>query len=137
MTGCKTFHFWLSALLLILLSSTGVSAQDQVFTRSDTLRGSITPERAWWDLSYYHLSISVNPSDSSFTGSNLIGYRVMEPGSVMQIDLQPPMKITKVSQNGSDLEYAKDGNAWFVKIKNKHEQGELGSLLVEFSESPK
>jgi hypothetical protein len=28
---------------------------EKTFTRQDTLRGSITPERAWWDLTYYHL----------------------------------------------------------------------------------
>ena len=124
-------------VVVILLISAGLSAQDQVFTRQDTLRGSITPERAWWDLNYYHLSIAVNPADSSFTGTNLIGYRVIEPNGMMQIDLQPPMKITRISQNGSDLEFVKDGNAWFVELKEAQEQGELGYLLVEFSGKPK
>ncbi len=122
---------------VFLLISAGVSAQDQVFTRQDTLRGSITPERAWWDLSYYHLSIRVNPSDSSFAGSNLIGYRVLESKKLMQIDLQPPMKITRITQNGLDQEFMKDGNAWFVKLKEAQEQGEIGYLLVEFSGNPK
>ena len=81
-------------LLGILLISYGVTAQDQSFTRQDTLRGSITPGRAWWDLSYYHLNINVHPDDSSFTGSNLIGYRVIEQDSLMQIDLQLP-KVLK------------------------------------------
>lgn len=124
-------------VVVILLISAGLSAQDQVFTRQDTLRGSITPERAWWDLNYYHLSIAVNPADSSFTGTNLIGYRVIEPNGMMQIDLQPPMKITRISQNGNDLEFVKDGNAWFVELKEAQEQGELGYLLVEFSGKPK
>ncbi|HKB45279.1 MAG TPA: hypothetical protein VKC90_12850, partial [Chitinophagaceae bacterium] len=29
-----------------------------VFTHQDTLRGSITPERAWWDVLRYDLSIT-------------------------------------------------------------------------------
>lgn len=103
-------------VVVILLISAGLSAQDQVFTRQDTLRGSITPERAWWDLNYYHLSIAVNPADSSFTGTNLIGYRVIEPNGMMQIDLQPPMKITRISQNGSDLEFVKDGKGTAMEI---------------------
>jgi len=123
--------------LVILFLSYGISAQDQVFTRSDTLRGSITPERAWWDLTYYHLGLTVNPVDSSFSGSNLIGYRVLVPDSVMQIDLQPPMKITRISQNGIDLEFIKDGNAWFAKLKDTGEQGDIGYILVEFNGKPK
>jgi len=33
------------------------------FTRQDTLRGSITTERAWWDLTYYHLDVKVDPDN--------------------------------------------------------------------------
>ena len=124
-------------LWAFLLISSGVSAQDQVFSRQDTLRGSITPERAWWDLSYYHLSIEVNPSDSSFAGSNLIAYQVLESNEWMQIDLQPPMKITRITQNGKDQEFVRDGNAWFVKLKEAQEPGEMAYLLVEFSGNPK
>ncbi len=107
-----------------MLLSTAIFAQDPVFTRQDTLRGSITPERAWWDLSYYHLSVKVNPVDSSFTGSNLIGYRVTEPGNLMQIDLQPPMQITSISQDGVKQKFTKDGNAWFVQLKGKQKKGD-------------
>lgn len=119
-----------------MLISAGVSAQNQVFTRQDTLRGSITPERAWWDLTYYHLSIKVNPSDSSFTGSNLIGYRVLESKKLMQIDLQPPMQITRITQKGKEQEFIKDGNAWFVSLKEAQEPGEVAYLLVEYSGKP-
>ena len=89
-------RFSFSILLIICWLSTDLWAQDPQFTRQDSLRGSITAERAWWDLNYYHLSVEVNPADSSFTGSNLIGFRALEAGKIMQIDLQPPMKITKI-----------------------------------------
>ncbi|MCR9084126.1 MAG: M1 family peptidase, partial [Cyclobacteriaceae bacterium] len=52
------------------LFSTAI-AQD-VITRADTLRGSITPERAWWDLNYYHLSVEVFPETQSIQGKNLV-----------------------------------------------------------------
>lgn len=123
--------------MIALSLSAGVFAQKSVFTRQDTLRGSITAERAWWDLTYYHLSVKVNPQDSSFWGSNLIEYRVLEENQLMQIDLQPPMVITKISQDGTDLEFKKDGNAWFVKLKDIQKQGELKSLLVEYGGKPR
>jgi aminopeptidase N len=120
-----------------LLFSAGVSAQEQVFTRQDTLRGSITPERAWWDLTYCHLSIAVDPQDSSFRGSNLLGYRVIEAEQLMQIDLQPPMKITRISQKGIDQAFVREGNAWYVKLKSTQVPGDTGYLLVEFGGKPK
>ncbi len=53
-----TLFFWAAAL----------TAQTPVFTHQDTLRGSITKERIWWDLTYYHLDIRVNPGDSTING---------------------------------------------------------------------
>ena len=35
------------------------------FTHDDTLRGSITRERAWWDLTYYELRVRVDPDKQS------------------------------------------------------------------------
>ena len=46
-------------LISISIQSQTLDTDSQRFTHQDTLRGSITPERAWWDLNYYHLDISV------------------------------------------------------------------------------
>ena len=40
------------------------------YDRQDSLRGGITPERAWWDVSYYHLAIEVKPDTREIMGSN-------------------------------------------------------------------
>lgn len=127
--------------LFIFLIISGISfslkAQDPRYTRQDTLRGSITPEREWWDLTYYHLSVKVDPSDSSFTGSNLIRYKVLHPNQLMQIDLQPPMVITQITQNGVPLEYKRDGNAWFVRLKEDQLKGNKNEILVKYHGKPK
>jgi hypothetical protein len=82
-----------------------MNKSETVFTHQDTLRGSITKERAWWDLKYYHLDIRVNPGDRTITGSNTIRYTVLTEGNRMQIDLQEPMNISKVTQNGKELKF--------------------------------
>ncbi len=125
------------AILLTLPLLMQVVAQQPVFTRQDTLRGSVTPERAWWDLAYYHLSLKVDPADSSFSGTNLIEYRVLETGRRMQIDMQPPMRILKVMQNGVEQEVEQDGNAWFVSLSGQQETGTRNSVVVEFAGKPK
>jgi hypothetical protein len=127
----------ISVLIFIVFCNTEAFSQNEIFTRQDTLRGSITSEREWWDLTYYHLTVNVNPADSSFTGSNLIGYRVIEPNELMQIDLQPPMKITRITQVGISQKFTRDGNAWFVKLNSKQKKGEVNYLMVEFEGKPK
>ncbi|MCB0425235.1 MAG: M1 family metallopeptidase, partial [Mangrovimonas sp.] len=103
----------------------------------DTLRGSITPERAWWDLTYYHLDISVDPENKYIEGKNTISYKVLEPNQVMQIDLQPPLKILKVTQNGKELKIKHDGNAHFITLKSKQKKGTLNSIEVYYKGNPK
>jgi len=125
-----------SLLLLFLLTLAICPMAKGQFTRQDTLRGSITPERAWWDLTYYHLDIEVNPARKTITGSNTIQYRVLEPGQRMQIDLQPPMEITRVSQNGQELDYERDGNAWFVSLPDQ-QVGALKEIVVEYGGNPR
>jgi aminopeptidase N len=106
------------------------------FSRQDTLHGAITPERAWWDLIDYHLDVTVHIDEQALSGSNTIFYRVLEPHSVMQIDLQEPMDITRVMQQGRDLRFYRDGNAWFIELTDSQAAGELKSVTVEFSGTP-
>lgn len=48
-----------------------LNKSETVFTHQDTLRGSITMERAWWNLKYYHLNVKVNPSEKSISGHSI------------------------------------------------------------------
>jgi hypothetical protein len=47
-------------------------------TRQDTLKGSITPERRWWDLLHYDLTIKPDYENKTITGSNTIQYKIVE-----------------------------------------------------------
>ena len=48
---------FIKLLISIVFLGGTIQAIAQPFTRQDTLRGSITPEREWWDLNYYDLAI--------------------------------------------------------------------------------
>jgi aminopeptidase N len=122
--------------ILCLTAALNAQRQAPELTRQDTLRGSITPEREWWDLNYYHLDISVNPADSSISGSNLVGYTVLEEMEIMQIDLQPPMVITAVEQDGKKLDFTNEGNVWWVKMKSRQKAGEYREIKVYYEGKP-
>ena len=111
--------------------------QPITFTRQDTLRGSITKERAWWDLTYYHLDISVNPDDSTIYGTNTVNYAVLESHQVMQIDLQPPLRLIKAEQNGRPLRIDQDGNAHFITLEENQEKGNHKSVVLHYGGRPK
>lgn len=86
------------------------------FTHADSLRGGNGPGRSWWDASFYDLHVTVSPSDSSIRGYNAITYKVLKPAKEMQIDLQVPMEADSIVQDGKQLQYRRDGNAFFVSL---------------------
>jgi aminopeptidase N len=108
-----------------------------VFTHQDTLRGSITKERAWWDLKYYHLDIKVNPTEKTITGSNTVRYTVLIENNTMQIDLQEPMQIYKVTQDGKELKFVRNGNTFFIELTAAQKVGETKEIVVSFGGKPK
>ncbi|MDF2157947.1 M1 family metallopeptidase [Algoriphagus sp. CAU 1675] len=130
----------LKSILLGLCLSTlfGLDAYgQQEFTRADTLRGSITPERAWWDLGFYHLKVEVFPETKSIKGSNLVRYRVDKEHQVLQIDLQEPLQITSVLQDGERLEFKREGAAHFISLKKKQIPGQIEEVQIFYEGKPK
>lgn len=109
----------------------------QTFTHQDTLRGSITPERAWWDLKFYDLYVKVDPASKSISGKNTIRYKVLDEKQVLQVDLQPPLKIEKITQDGKTLEFQSDINAHFVTLKKPQKKGDFNEITVYYSGKPK
>jgi aminopeptidase N len=124
-------------IIFILVLSQFAQSQNKQFTLQDTLRGSITPERAWWDLTYYHLNIDVDPENKIIKGTNTIHYKVLKPNSILQIDLQVPLKITKVVQDNEELKINSIGSAHFIILKDKQQVNELNSITVFYEGKPK
>jgi len=130
------------ALLAALLSLSPIAdagaQQDTVrFTRADTLRGSITPERAWWDVTFYDLHARINPADSTIRGRTGITYVVTGPAREMQIDLQVPLEIDSVVQDGRALRHRREGNAFFVTMAAAQPAGARKTVTVHYHGRPR
>ena len=133
----RTFVFFFAMLLLINIQlSAQMFPHEEEFTRQDSLRGSVTVERAWWDLQYYHLDIEVIPEKRLIRGTNKIVYRVVDEPDRMQIDLQPPMKLMKAVQDGQELPVENDLNAHFITLKKSHEIGHEYTVILHFEGTP-
>jgi len=125
------------SLLLIFTTLSSGLAQQSNFSKQDTLRGSITPERVWWDLLHYNLDFKVSPSSKSIEGSNLIRYEVLSQNQLMQIDLQPPMEITSVLENNKELNYNREGNVYYIQLKKNQQIGAINEITIHFKGAPK
>ena len=124
----------ISSFILLLICNV-LYAQE--FTRQDTLKGSITPERAWWDLQYYHLTVKVNPDKKSIEGTNLVRYKPVGNQDRMQIDLQPPMQLLKATQGDVALKIDHDGSAHFLHLPEPQDLEKEYEIMLYFSGTPK
>jgi aminopeptidase N len=94
------------------------------FTHADTLRGSITPERAWWDVLRYDVEVTPDYNTKSIRGRTTIQYKIVQDVHTdnMQMDLQEPLKVdsifydNKLYINYPGKPFYRDGNAWFIPL---------------------
>jgi aminopeptidase N len=87
-------------ICLLLPGFTFVHAQPRKknFTIQDTLRGSIGPDRAWWDVLHYDIDITPDYNQRTISGKSTIQYRVLEGqrSDYMQIDIQQPLVVDTI-----------------------------------------
>ncbi|MFC4690822.1 M1 family metallopeptidase [Dokdonia genika] len=125
-------------LFLLGFILTSLSSYSQKITRQDSLRGSITPQRAWWDLVHYDLSVEVLPESKTIIGTNVMTYKVLNEGTnELQIDLQAPMELTAVMQDGHSLDVRSEGNAHFIQLEDPQREGELKKISLSFEGKPR
>jgi len=93
-------------------------AQNKVYTHADTLRGTIGPERAWWNVLRYDITVKPDYNAKTIVGENIITYKVISSSHPnLQLDLQEPLMIDSIILNNStSLPFEKEGNAWHVQV---------------------
>ena len=129
-------------LLLLSILISGVS-QAQFFenakpTKVDTLKGSNTEFRNFWDVKKYDIVLEPNFEAKSIKGSNKISLtiekNVLNP--VFQIDLQSPMKADKITANFPIVDKKTDGDFIFISTKKKFKKGEKYTIDIDYSGNP-
>jgi aminopeptidase N len=105
-------------------------------TRFDMLRGAYGPFRANNDLLYYHLDIRVDPEQKSISGKNSIRFRMLKPGTRIQLDLNEALNIDKILWNSADLKYERDTGAVFVDFPRTLRVGEIVTIEFYYSGHP-
>ena len=119
----KLIFFTLGVLLPVQGGAGYLVAQTVNVTRQEMLRGSVTPEREWWDVLHYHLKVEFLPETKRLKGSNAITFKTLKAGNKMQIDLQSPLAITKVTHGESQLKFEREGNVYWVTFEKDIPQG--------------
>lgn len=131
-------HKILIGFLFSLLAHVSFS-QVKAFTREDTLIGSNSAYRNWWDVMHYDVSVKPDYAGKSIAGNVLIAYQVTDSVSnpVMQIDLQEPLRIDSVLYDGARLTgIRQEKNRWMLNLPSQ-ETKTRHALRVFYHGQPK
>jgi len=107
-------------------------------SKNDTLKGSITKDRSWWNLKHYAIAIRPDFRTKSIVGQNEIKFSVVRDykNDFMQVDLQAPLVIDSALYENRKVPVTKYGDAWFLKIPALKMKS-LATVVVHYSGIPK
>lgn len=135
------------SISILALTGTLLLAQDKnaygdgaktEFTRQDTLFGSNTKFRDFWDVKKYEITAEPTFETKSVSGTNRIDFVFTKDISdpVFQIDIQQPMKTANVMSDFEVSSQNRDGNFLFISAKGQFKKGENHFISIDFSGNP-
>ena len=136
----KLFTF-LFAFILIDLNT---NAQT-VFTKADTLRGSLNENRDWFDIKHYLISVEPNIENKTIRGEVRWNAITTKTNHNIQIDLQRPLIIDKVLMivdpmgkfKLDTLTFTRENNIAIAFPKTKLKVGEEFQLIITYFGKPR
>jgi aminopeptidase N len=128
------------AILFSLFRFPASAQPNESFTRQDTLRGSDTPERAWWDALKYDITIEADPSDKTIKGENILTFKARADGKKLQLDLQKGMNIEGITigtHGEKHVSFARNGNVFYAVFDSMIKKDSIISLRIKFAGEPR
>ena len=104
-------------LVILLFCIAGITNAQAIFTKADTLRGSLNDQRDWFDILKYDITVQPFFETKSIIGRVTWTAKVIKVSNDIQIDLQPPLIIDSIiysamnsPQKNSTLSFTRDNN---------------------------
>src|SRR5262245_61066894 len=102
------------AFVFLLLSVSTCVAQRELGARPTATGGPLMFEQAVFDVQNYDISLKVDPTSKTISGTTVMTARTVIPTNVIVLDLDTPYTINKISDGaGKDLKYErKEDKIW-------------------------
>lgn len=125
----------LTAISTVCLAQLNFSKPSQ-FSRKDSLRGTLSIERACFDVRFYELSLRVDIDKKYISGSNEISFEMKAPSSKIQIDLFANMNVNSIIWNNKNLSFSREENAIFILFPTVLSKGATEKIKINFDGNP-
>ena len=114
-----------------------LSTQKKIFTRADTLRGSLRPERTCYDVLFYELRLNLDTGQRTIAGSVEMTFKAVDDVRTLQLDLNDSFTIEKITCNNLSLPFTRECSAVFIAFPNAIKKGTQAMLHIDYLGKPK
>lgn len=110
----------------------------QIFTKEDTLKGSNTRFRDFWDVKKYEISVEADFERKYISGTNKISFEIMKEVDkpTFQIDLQQPMEYKIIDSSNKICTTKRTGSFIFIETDRTYKKGEKAFFTIKFFGNP-
>ena len=138
-----------SALLVVLGAFAQLGESKSASTHADSLRGSIGPFRAWWNVVGYDVWVRPDFETRSITGRTQIAFDAITDGQRMQIDLQQPLVVDSILADVADFKdgaivvtykaipFTHEENVVWVDLPQAMKPGEASTITLHYHGVPR
>lgn len=102
-------------LVSLLLFAIPWLVSAQKYTLQDSLRGTLNPNRTWYNVLHYGISVTPNFSAHTIKGKVTMRFEVTGNNRYMQIDLQYPMVLDTVLFENKSLRLTRLGHSFLIE----------------------
>lgn len=111
----------LSIVIALVAATFTCSAQfiqktTETFSRADTLRGMLRPERTCFDVKHYSINLELFIKEKSISGFVEMKFEALTDFKKMQIDLYPNMLIDSIVYKAANCNYTREFGAVFIDL---------------------
>ena len=124
------------ALLLALLVVAPVAAQ-HAHTPASTSGGALDPQQARYDVTYYDLSLDVEPEEQTIGGTLVAHGRATSPLETLVLDLAPTYAVTAARADGADAPFGRTDGQVRVELGRTLQPGEAFRVAVDYGGKPR
>jgi len=107
------------------------------FTVKDSLRGSNTIERAWWNVLKYDITIEPDYAYKCIKGKNTILFEIIGEQTKMQLDLQEPLTVDSAFVMDEKVDFVRDKDVFYIDFKKNELKDPISYVTIYFSGKPK
>jgi len=103
--------------------------------------GRLIPEQASYDVTYYDLSLYINPVDSSIGGSLQVEAEIVQPLDMFVLDLDTLLHVSAIQEitdnKSSELQFVHENGKIWINLRWTRQAKEHISIQVDYEGRPR